>query len=229
MKSTAVYRNYRADNLEQDDTSSAFPFRWPTSHGDDRPPEIVEFDEDRATEVIDALSSETARVLMSQLHDEPQTASDLAESGDTTVQNAKYHLDKFTEAGLVEVVDVWYSSRGAEMKVYGPTNRSLVLYTGESPNETPLGELLSQAVTAIGILGIASLVSDWIARTFAPAPKRTSNGATNIDLGTSINRTADGATGFPISPGFIFFLGGLFIILIVGIRWYCQTQPNRSA
>jgi len=216
-----------SDDLDTENTSSAFPLRWPISLPEDRSTEIIELDEERATEVFDALSSETARILMSRLTEEPHTASDLAEIGDTTVQNAKYHLEKFTDAGLVEVVDVWYSSRGSEMKVYGPTSKALVLHTGESPNETPLQEVLSQALTAVGILGITSLLIDWIARILVPAPERPSNGTANMSFGDSVNGIPDGGTGFPISPGLIFFLGGLLIVLLFGIRWYWQRRAHR--
>jgi len=43
------------------------------------------------------------------LYEEPQTASDIAKSLDMSVQNAKYHLDKLEEAGLIEIIDIWYS------------------------------------------------------------------------------------------------------------------------
>jgi len=55
------------------------------------------------------------------LYEEPQTASDIAKSLDMSVQNAKYHLDKLEEAGLIEIIDIWYSDRGREMNVYAPT------------------------------------------------------------------------------------------------------------
>ena len=130
------------------------------------------------------------------------------------------------DAGLVEVVDVWYSSRGAEMKVYGPTNKALVLYTGESPTETPLRERLSQAVETVGFLGIASLLVDWVARTLAPAPRTSSNISLN---GSLIDDPTNGpANVFPVSPGLLFFLGGLFILLLLGIRWYWQARIERS-
>jgi len=62
------------------------------------------------------------------LYEEPQTASDIAKSLDMSVQNAKYHLDKLEEAGLIEIIDIWYSDRGREMNVYAPTSSSIIYY-----------------------------------------------------------------------------------------------------
>lgn len=42
---------------------------------------------DDADGVIGSLASETARSILQSLHNEPATASDLADSADTTIQN----------------------------------------------------------------------------------------------------------------------------------------------
>jgi DNA-binding transcriptional ArsR family regulator len=207
-----------SENQEQENTSSIFPLRWPTSAHEDRRPEIIELRDDQATEVFDALSSETARGLLSRLHDEPHTASDLASMADTSVQNVQYHLKKFTSAGLVEVVDVWYSSRGTEMKVYGPSNKSLVLYTGESPDETPLRDILSRVLGAVAILGFASTLLDQIVRALAPETSTpVSQNADEIVIGAS---DATGSIGLSLSPGILFFVGGLFVLLLGLVWWY---------
>lgn len=72
------------DKLQQEDPGT-FPARWPVAHRDDRPTRIIEIADDDAPEVFDALSSDTARSLLSHLHADPQTASDLAERVDTSV------------------------------------------------------------------------------------------------------------------------------------------------
>lgn len=207
-----------SDDLEQKNASSAFPLRWPTSSREERRPEILELSDERATEVFDALSSETARRLLSRLHDDPCTASDLADSADTSVQNVQYHLKKFMSAGLVEVVDVWYSSRGTEMKVYSPTNKSLVLYTGESPNETPLRDILSRVLGAVAVLGFASVLLDQIVRALFPG----ASGPVSLNFDGTVNGASDatGSIGLPLSPGVLFFIGGLFIILLGLVWWY---------
>lgn len=91
---------------------------------------VVDISGEAASTVIPALASETARALLVCLNDAPETASGLAESSDTSLQNVLYHLGSLREAGLVRVVDTWYSSRGVEMKVYAPTFESLVIVAG---------------------------------------------------------------------------------------------------
>lgn len=98
-----------------------------------------------ADDVIDALTSETARTLVEHLYEEPATASDLATTVGTSIQNAQYHLERLQAAGVVEVIDTWYSERGTEMDVYGPKNDPLVVFAGESDSEVTGRRLLSDS------------------------------------------------------------------------------------
>ena len=89
-------------------------------------------------EILDALSSDTARKVLTALHEEPAPASDLAERVDTSLQNVNHHLAQLQSAGLIDNVDTWYSTKGREMDVYAPTNQPLVMVAGESGNEETL-------------------------------------------------------------------------------------------
>ncbi|MFB6218883.1 MAG: ArsR/SmtB family transcription factor, partial [Halobacteriaceae archaeon] len=109
--------------------SRLLPFRTPVERESDEP-RVLGIDDDAADEVFDALASRTAREILGALYEEPRTASDLAEGVDTSLQNVRYHLDSLTDAGLVEVADTWYSSRGTEMKVYAPADSSVVVFAG---------------------------------------------------------------------------------------------------
>lgn len=90
-------------------------------------PEVVGLTDERAGELFDVLSSGTARELLHQLSEEPQTASELSDVADTSLQNVHYHLGNLREAGAIEEIDVEYSSRGREMSVYAATCRPQVL------------------------------------------------------------------------------------------------------
>lgn len=159
-----------SDEVQSDERTRVFPMRWTVRTKNDRPARILELTDEGATEVFESLSSETARALLVHLHDDPQTASDLADRLDTSLQNVQYHLQKFQNAELVDVVDTWYSARGTEMKVYSPTHHSLVLYTGTTPGETGLGDMLTRLVGAIAILAIGSVVFDRIVRLLGGPP-----------------------------------------------------------
>jgi DNA-binding transcriptional ArsR family regulator len=92
---------------------------------------VVDLTDDADAERIEVLATDTARAILSALHGDPATASEVAESVDTSLQNAHYHLTKLSDVGLVDVVETWYSSRGSEMPVYAPTIDQLVLTVGD--------------------------------------------------------------------------------------------------
>jgi len=136
-----------------------FPFRT-EAEVKERDPELIELTGTEADEVFDSLSSPTARKILDELHTEPQPASDIAEKVDTTIQNVQYHLKKLEGAGLIRVVDTWYSESGSEMPVYGPSNESLTIYAGKDP-ESSLRRLLKQLVGATFAL-LCSAVALWL-------------------------------------------------------------------
>jgi hypothetical protein len=103
-----------------------FPHRPPVDETD-RGSRVVSLDTDEAAALCGSLASDTATSILSRLFEEPTTASDLADAVDTSLQNAHYHLDRLREAGLIRVVDTWYSSRGVEMDVYAPTHDEFVI------------------------------------------------------------------------------------------------------
>ena len=142
--------------------SSIFPLREKVTLDDKREPRLVEIDEDTADEVFEALSSGTTRQIFLELHNAPQTASDLADVTETSVQNVQYHLEKLLDADLIEIVDTWYSERGSEMKVYAPLDESLVLFAGRDKQRS-LRSLLSRVVGVLGVLVPASTFAGWAA------------------------------------------------------------------
>lgn len=88
--------------------------------------------------ILKAMTSETAQDILRTLVDHPGTVSDIAEAVDTSIQNARYHVDRLSDAGLIERVDTWYSAKGREMTVYAITAEELVIEFGcESGNSTP--------------------------------------------------------------------------------------------
>ena len=138
--------------------SSIFPLRDTVTRDEDREPRLVDLDEETADEVFEALSSGTTRSIFLSLHQNPQTASDLADETETSVQNIQYHLGKLKDADLVEVVDTWYSERGTEMKVYAPKDDSLVLFAGRDKQST-LRSLLNRVAGVLTLLVPASILA----------------------------------------------------------------------
>jgi len=212
--------------------SSLFPLRDTVTREADEP-RLVDLDDETADEVFEALSSSTTRDIFLELHREPQTASDLADVTDTSVQNVQYHLEKLTDADLVEVVDTWYSARGSEMDVYAPTDESLVLFAGDDTTGS-LRNILGRIAGVFALLlpasaAIGLATNWWIGRngTGASEPRVATEDAAGGDAGGGVGAdqvTADAATDsvetlFGLDPaiaaGLLFLLGGLFVVVVV--------------
>ncbi|WP_434523049.1 ArsR/SmtB family transcription factor [Halorubrum sp. AS12] len=84
------------------------------------------------------MSSDTSRAVFRHVTEEPQTATDLAQKLDTSVQGVTYHLDNLCDAGLIDVLDTCYSEKGREMDVYGPAEQPYLVFLGMSSDEPGL-------------------------------------------------------------------------------------------
>lgn len=192
-------------------------------------PRVIGIDGDEADELLTAMSSETARELLSALHEQPAAASDLAESVGTSLQNAQYHLGRLEEAGAVEVIDTVYSEKGREMKVYGPTDRPLVVVAGTEEETVGLQAAVMNLLGAVGLLGLASLVVQILLDDAVPggaggAQSGGGDGAFTVqDIGTPTPAAAPSGTGLPdvlLEPGVVFFAGGLLVLALVFTVWF---------
>ena len=96
--------------------------------------QVVSLGDDDSDAVFSVLSSTVARRVLAELYREPATQSELADRVDTSIQNVSYHLGNLADAGLVDVVDEWYSEKGREMDVYAPAGSPLVLVVGDGPD-----------------------------------------------------------------------------------------------
>lgn len=134
----------------------------------DPEPRVIGLDSEDASDMLAALSSETARSVLSVLHEEPATPSVLAESVDTSLQNVQYHLEKLERADLVEEVGTQYSEKGREMTLYGPADGPLVVFPGSTEEASGFKQLLRRALSAVILLGAVSAVIEAIARQWIP-------------------------------------------------------------
>lgn len=178
---------------------------------DDRGVRVLQLDDDEAEGVISSLSSDTARSILVRLHDSPHTASELADTVDTSVQNVRHHLSNLEEAEIVRVTDTKYSVKGREMNVYEPTENAFVVCVGdETPEESTL-DALKQLFGAAIALVIGSAIVQW------------AFGTGVVDLGgpDTAPRVQDsiGAASEPtlalLPPGVAFFAGGLLVLLVI--------------
>lgn len=164
---------------------------------DDRDPRVIGLDSDEADDLLGAISSSTARTVLSSLHESPATATELTNEVDTSLQNVQYHLGNLEEAGLIEVVNTRYSEKGREMNVFGPADRALVVVAGRSDETNGLKNALSQLIGGVGVLGLGAAVINRLARSGSVLPfgTATSGGAESADVAASGNETYQMAGG----------------------------------
>ncbi|SEW14028.1 ArsR/SmtB family transcription factor [Natrinema salifodinae] len=177
-----------------------FPFRSETA-AEEGKPRVVDLEGEDADAVFAALSSTTAREIYARLDEDPATPSDIADAIDSSIQNVRYHLEKLENAGLVEVVDTWYSSRGNEMSVYATTDGPLIVTSDES-KATKLKEALSRLIGGVGALAGGSVLvqyalTEWLAPsgsgTGADAGTTSGGDSAASEDGTSPTDSADAA------------------------------------
>lgn len=182
-------------------------------------PRIVHLDSPEADKTLTAISSETTRRILSLLHKEPCPPSQLAQEADCSLANVNYHLEKLEDAGLVRVVDTWYSEKGNEMQVYAPAEDPLV-FVGDEKQTSEIKTILRRFLGAFGVLALASLLVQYavqkvllpqnqvaIIRKVAPAGQ------------------LQGIEFTPLPPGVLFFTGGTYILAVV-FAWLYWTNTR---
>ena len=189
----------------------------------DAEPRVIGVDSDEADDMLSALSSDTARRMLQEFHEEPATPSQMAERLDTSLQNVQYHLGKLDAADLVTVVDTVYSEKGREMSVYAPSDRPLVVYAGQERDTFGLKQALSRLLGGLALLGVVSLlVQAWLGDLPLPFATAGSDGGEAVTMSADTADAAGAAAGLP--PGLLFFLGGLVVLASVAVVWYWNRR-----
>ena len=187
----------------------------------DASPRVVGLDDDDAEDLLGALSSTTARRILAALHDEPTNPAALAESVDTSLQNAQYHRDRLNSAGAVAVVDTVYSEKGREMDVYAPADRPLVVVAADNEETAGVSDVLARLLGGVAVVGIASLLAQFLVDG-VPFVAR-SGGGDGGAVGTAdVATQAAASTGPP--PGLLVFLGGMTVLLAWLAVWVVRRR-----
>jgi len=165
--------------------------------------QVLGVDEDDSADVFEALSSDTARRVLTAIYDESAPPSELADRLDISLQNVSYHLDNLEEAGVVRVADTRYSEKGREMNVYAPADEPVVVFVGTEERKTGFRDLLKRLVGATGLLFVISALL-FAFQAFG-RPGGAGDELTILEL-----------LSF---PGLEFLLGGLFVLGLVVLLW----------
>lgn len=170
----------------------------------DAGPRVVGVDSEAADTLMSALSSETARRILVELHEEPAPPAELADRAETTLQNAQYHLSNLEDAGAIDVVGTAYSEKGREMDVYAPADEPLVIFAGREEAASGLRAALTRLLGGLSALAVGSLVvQDLFGRrslaSFLPTGQLA--GAGSSEPAGAGAGGATNATGTPASTG----------------------------
>jgi len=164
--------------------------------------QVLGVDDEQTSEVLDAISSTTAREILSHVYTDPSTPSEIAEEIDGSVQNVSYHLEKLADAETIEVADTRYSEKGHEMNVYGPADDPVVLFVGTEERQTSLMSLLKRFFSAIGVLVLTSYMIGLVVEE-------------SIFFGIQFAVSSSRGPDIPLAIGFL--LGGFFTLCIIAL------------
>lgn len=177
---------------------------------------LLGFDDEATDAVLDAISSETARCLLRQIHEDPQTPSELAAQTDTSLQNVSYHLEKLEAAELIRVAGTQYSEKGREMKVYGPADEPLVMFVGTDERKLGFKQLLKRFVGATSLLAVLSILLHSLIERGIPYVSFTAAGGDGAGGADVVEPALPLATAI--------FLGGLVMLVLLFVWWYWEPK-----
>ncbi len=183
-------------------------------------PRVIGIDSADADAVLDALSSETTRRVYVALQEEPGPVSGVADRTDLSVQNARYHVGKLREAGLIEVVDTVYSEKGREMEVFAPADAPTIVVLGDE-RERDVRDALTRLLGAVALLGFVSALIQQVAAALAPEPEAD---AVAVETEPTDPGVTDPLFDLALTdPGVLFFLGGLVVLLAAFAFWWTRA------
>lgn len=184
-------------------------------------PRVCRLDSESATDVIDAISSDSARLILAALHEEPQPVSTLADELDMSIPSVEYHIGNLLEANIVREVDTRYSEKGKEMSVYGPADDPLVFVSDEE--RTDIGRFTATSVgAAVLVVGLLSIAVQWLVTEVLP-----SLGGEDVRTAASAG-AIDGATMTTVPPGLLFFSGATFALAVALAFWYFRVRGGAT-
>lgn len=170
--------------------------------------QVLGVDENATADVFEALSSETARQILTTIYNDPAPPSELADRLDMSVQNVSYHLNNLENANLVQVAGTRYSEKGAEMNVYSPASDPTVVFVGTEERKRGFFDVLKRLIGATGLLFVGGVLL-YVYQGFGL-------GAGGED--GSLVRTALSI------PGVEFLLGGTFVLALFGLWWWLDHR-----
>ncbi len=95
---------------------------------------ILQLSED-SRKIARTLSNETSIRILKLLDRRPMSAADIADELEVRLNTLKYNLDSLLEAGLIRVMQVKWSRKGREIKVYETVGKTIILLLGKKSTD----------------------------------------------------------------------------------------------
>ena len=139
-------------------------------------PRVLDLEDEATEAALSALSSETARSILSAVYEEPMTPPEIRDEVGTSLQNVHYHVENLEEADLIEPAGTGYSEKGTEMTVYGPASKAVVFFAGQEHDRSRLKTALSRFLGGVSVLALASFAVQRFVETAGPGVPETTDG-----------------------------------------------------
>jgi DNA-binding transcriptional ArsR family regulator len=191
---------------------------------------VLDIEGVEADRAFEALSSETARRILSHVYEQPSTPPEVRDEVGTSLQNVHYHLGRLEDAELIEPAGTGYSEKGNEMTIYAPKSEAVVLFAGHEHDRSRLSRLLGRVLGLYLFLAVAVAAAGSLRSLLTPDPSGPVTMSTEVagdaaatggpaDTGGAATGVLDGLLTNP-DPLLLFFLGGLVAIVVLTGYWY---------
>lgn len=123
---------------------------------------VLEPGDERAKKIGKAMANESATAILSALKGGDLTLSEISERMDQPMTTVKYHVENLLDAELIEVRKIKYSEKGREVKVYGASERLVIV----APSGANVKDTLLKYASVFTFLILATLAMVAISPSF---------------------------------------------------------------
>lgn len=127
----------------------------------EEPIQVISAEDEKIKRIGNMLFTDSSRNILRLLLEEEMAAGQVAQRSEMPISLVLYHLQNLQQAGLVRVTRTAKSSKGHEVKYYGPTNLVVVIFPKKAGKRAKriLGSLgRTRRIAAIMLAGISSAI-----------------------------------------------------------------------
>ncbi len=89
--------------------------------------DLIDFGEDKAKDIAEIMSNKTSRKIIDYLKEKEATETEISEKLNTALSTIHYNLQKLVKAGLVDIKNFYWSSKGNKVHIYKATNKTFII------------------------------------------------------------------------------------------------------